>query len=61
MDKHIPALFTGLLAALLIDSFILYQAHHKPTVDCYFKTLNGHETHVVMGRGEALKNEKFSE
>jgi hypothetical protein len=49
IDKHITAGMTGLIAALIITSFVLYAAAHSKTEECYVSVKNGNVTHVTVG------------
>lgn len=49
MDKNIIAIMCGVLASLVINSFVLYQAKTNEAVECYFETHRGSEIHVKAG------------
>lgn len=49
IDKHITAGMTGLLAALIITSFVLYVAVHDRSEECYVSVGKGNVTHVTVG------------
>ncbi len=55
MDKHITAVMSGILAALVINSFVLYQAKRHQEVECYFQTNKGDEVHVRFGYSQPSK------
>jgi hypothetical protein len=55
MDKNIVAAMSGVLAALLINSFVLYQAKKHQEVECYFQTNKGDEVHVRFGYSQPSK------
>jgi hypothetical protein len=55
MDKHITAVMSGILAALVINSFVLYQAKRHQEVECYFQTNKGDEVHVRFGYSKPSK------
>jgi hypothetical protein len=49
LDKHITATVTGLLAALITTSIVLYVAKHDHEEECYVSVKNGNVTHVTVG------------
>lgn len=49
MDKNILAIMCGILAALVINSFVLYHAKTNESVECYFETKTGKEIYVKAG------------
>lgn len=55
MDKNIVAAMSGVLAALLINSFVLYQAKKHQEIECYFQTNKGDEVHVRFGYSQPSK------
>ena len=55
MDKNIVAAMVGILAAMLVNSFVLYQAKLDQSVECYFQTNKGSEVHVRFGYSKPSK------
>lgn len=47
IDKHISAVFVGVLVALLISTICL--GKEKQTNQCTIKFVQGRETHIVIG------------
>ena len=55
MDKNVIAGMVGILTALIINSFVLYQAKIHQEVECYFQTNKGSEVHVRFGYSQPSK------
>lgn len=55
MDKNVIAGMIGVLTALIINSFVLYQAKRHQEVECYFQTNKGDEVHVRFGYSQPSK------
>lgn len=49
IDQHITAAVTGLLAALITTSLVLYIAKHDKSEECYIAVKHGMETQVTVG------------
>lgn len=50
IDRHITATMTGMLTALLLISFVLYQAAKDKSSQCTIETTKGQVTVVRIGQ-----------